>query len=715
MKASNNHINTGRGILVAIILFLFTTAAFAQHLAVTGGTFTGSGTYNIAGNITNTGVASISGTTTLNGAAAQSIGTGGALTFGTLNVNTSGGTPTTTMGNAVTVSTALSIAATSTLAVSNKTLTINGTSTLNGGGLLTTASGSTVVYGQTGTSQVVLGVAYSGALTLSGTSTKSFSAGTNVAETFTHSDGDVTIDQDLTIPSASPSFATIANISSGKTLTLSGTGAKSITAITTTVGNLNHSGASGLLTIATLNGNTGTISGGAGGITFTNAAANSGNITGGAGAITFSNTLAHSGGTITAGGGDINFTGVVTRSGSSSLASADVANILNFATDVNGTAGTIDLTVTGAAEFGGAVASTTGLNFATGTTVTYDQGTAGQAIADVNYGYLTLKNNTKTWSLGAARTINNDFDVQASSATSISGSFNLNISGNVALASNVTKSANAVVFANASSAVSGTNEISGSVTRTHGFAASAYTFNNSSMTMTPSVVGTLSSFTVTSEPGVNPTAYSATNTINRKYTPSYAGAGFTVDLKLSYLSGEATGVTENKLKQFQGVVINNTTKLTGTYTRQAAGGGFGFVSLAALTPSSLASGTEVALDDRFNTFTSTGVTADWHTSSTWDEGSIPTSTDDVVIANNNPVTIANGGNASALSTTINATATGLTVGAGASGTLAIGSGGLTNNNTGTGLTVSVGGAVTITSGTLTNSGAVTNNGTITIQ
>lgn len=708
-----------RGLSAMLIVALVATMAMGQNLVVTGGgSFSGSGTINVKGNINTSGASggvSIPGTVNLNGTATlQQLGVSGsnALTFATLNAT---GSIAKQMDVNVTATAALTVNITGALLLDlqARTLTLGGTSTLTTGSLDVSDAGSSVIYNQTGGSQSALGLTYAGALTLSGTSTKNFGAAGSVAGAFSHTGGNLTVNENFTVSSATPSFATIADVSASRTLTLSGTGAKTIATVTTTnaTGAISNTGASGLLTITNLSGNNGTLSGGAGGITFTSAAANAGTITGGAGAVTFSSTLAQSGGTITAGSGDIAFNGIATVTGGLITSSA-AGSQLDFNANVANTAGAITLTGTGEAFFNGSVNST-GLSLASGTTVTYDQGTAGQAIADVSYGNLTLMNNTKTWTLGAARTIGNNLDVQASSATTVSGAFDLNVSGNVTLASDLTKSANAVVFASASSAVSGTKEIIGSVTRTHAFAASAYTFNNASMTLTPSVVGTLSSFTMKSEPSVNPGGYTAGNTINRKYTPSYSGAGWTADLKLSYVSGEIGGANEAKLRQFQGGAINSSTKLAGVYTRVPAGT-FGTVSLASLTNVTLASASEMALDDRFGTFTSIAATA-WNVGSTWDEGTVPGAFDDVIIANTFPVTIPNAFAASALSTTINATSTGLTVGGGTSGSLAVGTGGLTNSNTGTGLTVSAGASVTITGGNLTNSGAITNAGTITVQ
>jgi hypothetical protein len=229
------------------------------------------------------------------------------------------------------------------------------------------------------------------------------------------------------------------------------------------------------------------------------------------------------------------------------------------------------------------------------------------------------------------------------------------------------------------------------------------------MTLTPSVFASLTSFTIKSEPSVNPGGYVLNNTVNRKYTPSYTGT-FTADLKLSYLASELGTLVEAKLRQFQGGTINSGTKLAGVYIRVPAGA-FGSISLAGLTNATLASGSEMALDDRFGTFTSIA-SARWDVGSTWDENSVPTAADEIII--NTSVTVPDGHAASALSATINATKS-LVVGEGTSGSLAIGAGGLTNNSAAPGLTVSVSGTVTITGGDLTNTGAISNAGTITVQ
>jgi hypothetical protein len=721
MKSSIGKTFAGRSIYALLISALVTVTAFGQHLVITGApTLGGTGTYNIKGNITNTVAIAINPTVTMSGAAAQTIGTTGAITLTTLNVNTTGATPTTTMNVAVDVNTGLSVAAASTFVVGANQLNLSGTSTLNVTGLLTTVAGSTVVYDQTGGGQAVLGgFTYNGALTLSGTSLKNFGGDVTVAATgvFNHSGGNLTIDNNLTIASTTtaPIFATITNVSANKTLALSGTGGKSITTVTTTtaLGAISNTGPSGLLTIGTLSGNNGSISGGAGGVTFTLGATNAGTITGGAGAVTFSSTLAHSAGTITAGSGGVAFGGVVTTTGGS-IASSAVGNLLSFNQNLTNTGGTIDLTLTGAAKFSGlTAANTAGLNFAATSNVTYD-GASGQTIADVSYGNLTMKTGTKTWTLGAIRTINGTLDIQAGAATTVNGNFNLTVLGNITLANNLTKSLAAVLFTNIGSSVSGTGfEIIGSVTRTIS-ALQSYTFNNASMIVTPTVVGTLSSFTISSLPSTNPTGYVAGNSVNRKYTSSYVGAGFTATVQLAYLGAEYTGSNASNLKDFQnGIAKAN--KLGGTYTRGGPTNGFMYVSLPALTNAVLISGQELGIDDRFNMFNSIASTS-WALTTTWDAGAIPSINDDVFIINTHAVTILDGTIANALSVTIDGTtANTLTVGGGASGILNVGVGGLTNNATLGVLIVSPAANVTITGGNLAAGGNITNNGTVTVQ
>jgi fibronectin-binding autotransporter adhesin len=706
----------GRGIGAALAVALSLSAAVGQNIVVSGsGSFANTGTIKVKGNI-NTSAASaavtIGGTVELNGTT-QDLGVGGqSLVFTTLNVL---GTDTKTMTANVSVSDALTVNNTSGkfLDVNNKVLTVGGTSTLSGGASLdVTDASSEVTFNRIGGSQTVLGLVYAGKLTLQNSSTKDLSGNASVTDAFSHTGGGITINHDLTVAGAS-SFAVIADVTGNSTLAFSGTGAKTITTVDGIANGsaISNTGASGLLTVSTLNGNSGAINSGAGGVTFTNAATNGGTITGSGGPVTFGNTLGN-GGSITAGSGGIAFIGTVTRNLGNSISSS--AGLLNFNGDVSGTNGTIALTGTGSAEFAGAL-SATGLSFASGTSVIYDGVAPGQAIADVDYGYLTLKNSTKAWTLGAARAINNDLDLQASSATTIGGSFDLNVSGNITLASNLTKSANAVIFANAASTVSSgalTYDIVGAVTRTHTFAAAtSYTLNNSATKVQINSAPVGMTFTLNSQPGTNPTGYSIGHSVNRTFTANSTGfTSGTANVTLGYLQGESVtlGVTETKLKDFRGGIVSGN-KVSGTPSRTASGASaFGSVAYTGLANTLFSGSSELALDDRFNLFKSIGV-GNWNIAGTWDANDVPGSTDDVEIAGAFAVTIPAGLSASAYSVLVdNGTTTdgGLTVAA--TGSLAVGGGGLTNNNT-TGAGFTANGTVDI-SGSVTNAGTLIANG-----
>jgi hypothetical protein len=696
-KRSNNMKHTSfakslsRGISVLLTIALIATMAFGQNLIVNNSsTYAGSGTFNVGGDIKTDGLTvdktigasgskvylTKNGTQTIGGQSGTSART---LSFYTLEAQ---GGNTKTQGLQVDVITGFDIKNTSTYAVADRTLTLEGTVATTSGSL-TTAASSTVDYNAGG--QAVISTAYNGTLKL--TAGAKTLAGNVTANILNQVAGSITIGHTLGV-TTDATFQTITDLAS--TLTLG----------------------SGTSSIATLTDNTaGTITGGSGPLTFSGAAKNSSTITGGSGLVKFSSTLVQAAGTITAGSGKIEFDNTVTRDGGS-IASSASANVLEFKGNVSGTVGTIDLTGTGAAEFGGSISSTTGLSFPSGTFVTYNGGSA-QAIADMNYGNLILKSSTKSWTLGAARTISNTLDVQASSATQVDGSFDLNVGGNITIASTLTKSNNAVALANASSTVSGAGEIAGSVTRTNMSAGTAYAFNNEAMTV-KYTGGTLTSFTMASLPGTNPTTgYLLDHSVKRNYTPTFTGTTSNFEIQLGYLNAEAASATQARLRDFaNGIAKGNV--LSGTYSRGTSSNGFKYVDL---TGQALTSGHELALDDRFYQFKSFAAgSTHWDVAGTWDALAVPTAFDEVIIDNNFPVLIPDSYAASALSVTINATSTGLTVGQTATGaTLAVGTGGLTNNSTGTGLTVIAGSSVTITGGDLTNNGAVTNAGTITVQ
>ncbi len=348
-------------------------------------------------------------------------------------------------------------------------------------------------------------------------------------------------------------------------------------------------------------------------------------------------------------------------------------------------------------------------NIYAGSTINYNSAAAGQTIADVSYGNLTLSNNTKAWTLTAPRTITGDLTLAAGSATTIGGAFDLNVTGNITLASNLTKSAGAVVFANATSTVTGAvNDIIGTVTRTHVFAAAApYQFNNQYTTVALSVPPVAQNFSMTVSPGVNPTGYTVNHSVNRKFVPTFTSLGTgTADVQLAYLSGEMGTLTEAKLKEFHNGISSANKMAGGLYVRQAVGGTFGYVKLPAIS-TVFASNQELALDDQFNQFM-TIASADWNLTTTWDAGAVPGATDDAII-NTTGVTLNAAGHVNNL--VINA-AMNLTLGL-ATSALQV-DGGLTNNG---GLTLSSPASTLQIIGTFNNLGTatLTNAGTITVQ
>jgi fibronectin-binding autotransporter adhesin len=686
-----------RVFVVTIASLSMLAGLFAQNLVLqTGATFSGAGTISVHGNITNSGVAAataFSGTVALAGAGAQAVGTAaqGAINFSTLNVNSTSATATFAVASAVT--TALSVANGTTLAIGANALTLGGTSTLNASGVLSTAAGSTVTYNSGGAGQVVLGgFTYNGAVTLSGGTKTMSSAGlTTVAQAFSHAGGALTI-------------------SSGG-LTLTTTGA-----------------------LAAVNNNGGTITGGSGAATFSGLLTqNGGNLTAGGGGLVLNAGLTNTSGNVTVGsgnsmtvsGGQFSYTAgtltfdaasTVTYGASATSIVPSTYGTLAINTDAKTfPAGTTnvstaltassDMTITGTLALAAAANANIGANFTDNGTFTAPSGA----------GLVTFNGVTQTIAGSSTPTFKN-LTLGGTGAKTANVGINVASGGQLTVDQNLTMSgANVLLMQNGAlqPSYAALKEVVGSLSW-QAFSAGTYTYNNSATAVTfAGTPGTLT-FTINSQPSVNPTGYALGHSVNRKFTHSYANFGSgTADVTLAYLGSEVGGATESKLKDFQNG-ISSPDKLAGTYTRVGSGASFGSVKLAGLTNAVLVSGNELALDDRFNIFNSIA-SASWNAGTTWDAGSIPTATDDVVIANSFPVTIPDAFAAAAQSVTISATATGLTVGGGASGTLAVGAGGLTNNSAGTGLTVLGGASVTITGGTLTNAGAITNAGTITVQ
>ncbi|HVN48568.1 MAG TPA: hypothetical protein VMU30_07055 [Bacteroidota bacterium] len=312
---------------------------------------------------------------------------------------------------------------------------------------------------------------------------------------------------------------------------------------------------------------------------------------------------------------------------------------------------------------------------------------------------------------------------------------NINVAGQLAVNQPITMSGSNVLTMQTGAPTptfTGQTEITGSMTW-QAYAAQAYTFNNAStiVTFKSADAGNSRTFTLNSQPTTYPNAvagnpYTVGHTVKRSYTAAYSNWGSaatdSLDLQLAYTQaeGSTTGVSENKLNDFQNVGVNGiqrSSKITGKPVRQASGAtAFGTVQLYGLTSALLTpnASNALALDDRFTIYKSIASTGIWGSAGTWDAGSVPTYQDEVEITAAQAVTVADTYTAAAYKVTVDASSS-LTVGGGASGILNVGAGGLVNNATGTGLTLASGAQVNITSGNLTNNGAITNAGAITVQ
>jgi hypothetical protein len=274
-----------RGLIVSLFLFLVAGLAFGQNLIIgADATFTGSGTYNVKGNIDNnarTSPVDITGTVNLNGTAGQAIGnaTKPAVNFATLKATA---VSTKTFNVNSTVSTLLDVAAgtTTKFDLNGKVLTLEDAITNTGTAVapfdFNTVANSEVIYAKGSGNQTIFGTTYQ-KLTANGAATFNLGGAVTTNAAVSHTGGALTVNEDFTANSTY-SFATIANVSADKKLEVTGGDAGSITTVTTvsTDGTIRNSGGAEL-TIATLSGNAGTIevTNGSGTIAFTNAATNS--------------------------------------------------------------------------------------------------------------------------------------------------------------------------------------------------------------------------------------------------------------------------------------------------------------------------------------------------------------------------------------------------------------------------------------------------------
>ena len=286
-------------------------------------------------------------------------------------------------------------------------LTLGDAITASAGGAYDFAeNASEVDYAKTSGNQTLYGTTY-GLLTLSGASTFSLSGDVTAGNTVSHTGGALTVDNNFTA-NAGYSFNEIATISATKALTLGTTG--SITTLTDIAATGQLVNGTGLLTVATLSDNNGTITALAndGAMTFTNAATNSRDIVGGDGLVLFSSTLSTSG-DIDAGPGSVRFNGVLTNTGT---VFADAGASLDFNANVDNTGGTIQLDNTGSATFAASFLASGELTLASTSTWTYD-GAGAQDVAGggtVTYGNLNIDGGGGLKSALAAITVAGNLD-----------------------------------------------------------------------------------------------------------------------------------------------------------------------------------------------------------------------------------------------------------------------------------------------------------------
>lgn len=742
----------GRGISLALVLTLVASFSLAQNLVVTGsGTFSNTGTIKVKGNINTVGASSavtIPGTVELNGTtSAQDIGTSGGqdITFNILNIL---GTTNKIMSVNVAVLDALSInnGAGNYLDVGSRTLTLSGTSSITSG-TLNTGSGSTVVYNRSTGTQTILGLAYGGNLTLSGNATKNLGGNVSVAGNFAHSGGDLTVDQDLALSTTggSASFATIADISATKTLTI-GTSAATIAAITDNHGTITAAANDGAINVAGSVTNSGSIVSGSGGVSvgasLTNAAGSS--IAMNDGALAVATTLQNDG-SITFGSAASTIAAAVTNQGAGSLSGGSGLVTFNGAFQGNGTS--TATAGTGGFVFGNTVALGGGsLTAGNGTSITFNNdfsmsagslSLTGTGLLVVNQGFTTTGGSV---SFANTSTVSYTGTVAQTIYPTTYGNLTIGGSGNKTAGGDITVSGNSLTLSNAFSigtyiltfdqpatTVSGSYDIVGKVRRTHTFAAGTpYTFNRPDVTM--SLASTAAAdITLGMYPDTDPSSGIGTKYVKRQYTLASNTDVTTNNLtvQLYYVDSELQGSpAEGKLGfyKYSGGSWSKLGTNSGSYTRNVASdpntilltgineglSGIAEIGIRPLEYMTIASGA-------WNAVTTWGSTPD----------DIPGATDDATVRHT--ITGLGGANRTIANLTIQDdatyngvltidgntfTATSIT----STGTISVASGatlavtGAFQNNT------DPSGASTVTvTGTATLSGAVTNAGTFTVD
>jgi hypothetical protein len=740
------------GVKVTAVVLLVVATAAGQNLVVSaGGSFAGTGTIKVAGNINTSGASaavSIPGTVQLIGTVnPQDIGVSGkALTFQDLQAL---GTKNKTM--------TVNVAATSSLSVNNGVgqtfdigalqLTLGGTSTITSGTLNVSNSASEVVYNSGGANQVILGLAYGGKLTLANASAKNFAGATTVGGAFTHSGGNLTVDQNLgfSTTGGAVAIATITDVLATRTMTV-GNAAANIAAITNNHGTITGVANGGAILVAGNVTNTSALNAGLGGLNVTGTLTNNaaGTLLAGTGPLTIGG-LTTNDGTLTLGGAAANFNGALTNqttgviTGGGGLATVTGAfNGNGTSTTTAGTGGVIFAstvalgggTLTGGAgsaiTLNGNFTMSSGTMSLTGTgalTVNADFATTG---GSVSYAGTSTFSYTQA---GAQNVYNTTYGNLTIGGSGVKSALNdLTVSGTgsgLTLANDLNLSTHTLTMSAAGTNVTGSNEVVGKVNRTHAFAAATpYAFNRSDVTVAIAS-GATPNITLGMFPNTDPTTGLGAKYVKRQYTlaSAFSTAADFMTIQLHYTDAELIGSpTENKLGLYK-LVGGTWSKLAtsgGAYTRHN-GGTPDTIQLTNVNEG-LAGIAEIGLRPLDYVTIATG---GWNVATTWGStvDDIPGATDDATVKhkvtglNGANRTVANlaiqgsGANTGELDVDANTfTATTIisdgTIAVSAGATLA--SGALTNNAGGTSA-VNVSGTATL-SGTVTNAGAFTVNG-----
>lgn len=469
-------------------------------------------------------------------------------------------------------------AADSGFTIENNTLTVDSLLSYSGTAALTFAGGTvayTSAYSQSILNDATTVVTY-GTLTLSGAGAKSITAGGTVtASSLTQTGGQLSVTENVDV-TGSGSFADLGAISATKRLRLTSAATSgSVTAMNNTGTGTFENAANITTTIATLSGNAGTI-----------------NQSGASGTMAFTNNITNTG-TITTATGNFDFNGAGAQTN---------------------TGGTISVTGAGNAYFAGDIASAPGtLTLNSASTTTYD-GAAQNLATGITYGNLVAGGT----------------GVKTAAA-------NLTVAGTLALNQNIVQSGGALTMTSTTASnVSGTGEVQGAVRRNHNFTTGQnYLFNRTDVYLGTSTRAG-SDITLAMTPNTDPGGMlPSTKYVKRNYAITVAAAGNLEAIRLHYEAGELQGsITDTKigLRAYSGGVWS---KVTNPGQTRSSGGGNTYMTYSGLSNALLPSGElgMFGID-----FRSQANSADISLASGWDENALPDNTDDATIAHTGVVT-----------------------------------------------------------------------------